>query len=450
MSDIRINDFEALSGVEWIRFDQVGPAAVQEVNTDTRTLRPGQVFWALVGERFDAHTFLKEAEASQPRFMVVQKDRASHFNGLETPLAIVPDTLKALQELAALHRVRFDIPLLGLTGSNGKTTTKEMIAHLLSAKWNVLRTAGNFNNHIGLPLTLLQLGGEHEAAVIEMGTNHPGEIALLTSIAKPDRALVTNVGTAHLEFFKSKEKVAEEKLALFNGLSAGSRIYQNLDDFFISRYQNENLKAITYAAEQPAQIQVKLQKVDRSGRAVFILNGSVEIHLQVPGVHNIQNALAAAAVALDFGMSEVEVKAGLESFTATDNRMQTMELGGVTFINDAYNSNPDSAVAALHAVGEMQVAGRRWICLGDMLELGAVSLKEHKRIVQQALSVPGATVLLLGETMHSARNSNREARWFENHSALAQVLKESLRPGDLVLLKGSRGMQMEKILDYFK
>ncbi len=450
MSDIRLNDFEKLTGVQWLRYEQIGRTAVQEVNTDTRTLQPGQVFWALVGERFDAHTFLKEAEASQSRFMVVQKDRADYFRDLKTPLAVVPDTLKALQELAALHRAHFDMPLLGLTGSNGKTTTKEMIAHLLSAKMKVHRTAGNFNNHIGLPLTLLQIGREHEAAVIEMGTNHPGEIALLTRIAKPDHALVTNVGAAHLEFFKTKAGVAEEKLSLFDNLSSGSRIYMNMDDFFIARYKKDDLKSVTYATEQAAQVQAKLQTVDPEGQANFVLNNSVEIHLQVPGVHNVQNALAAAAVALDFGLSEAEVKAGLESFNATEKRMQTVELDGVTFINDAYNSNPDSAAAALHAVEKMQVAGRRWICLGDMLELGAASLEEHKRIVQQALSVPKATVLLLGETMQAARNSNQDAHWFESHSALARTLRESLQPGDLVLLKGSRGMQMENILNYFK
>ncbi len=450
MSDIRLADFQALSGVEWIRFEAIDQDTVQRVNTDSRTLKSGEVFWALVGERFDAHTFLKEAEAFRPKFMVVQKDRASYFSGLQTPLAVVPDTLKALQELAARHRTRFDIPLLGLTGSNGKTTTKEMIAHLLSAKWKVLRTAGNFNNHIGLPLTLLRLGREHEAAVIEMGSNHPGEIALLTDIAKPDRALVTNVGAAHLEFFATKENVAKEKLSLFDGLSSGARIYQNKDDAFVSRYQKDGLKAVTYAAEHPAQVEAKLSTVDSAGRAVFILNHSVEIHLQLPGVHNVQNALAAAAVALDFGLSEAEIKSGLESFTSADKRMQTLQLNRVTFINDSYNSNPDSAMAALQAVEKIESAGRRWICLGDMLELGEAGAQEHQRIVRQALSVPQATVMLLGEAMRAARDANPSAHWFKNHGELAQALSASLQPGDLVLLKGSRGMKMETILDYFK
>ncbi len=450
MPEIRMNDFETLTGIEWVGFDQIGQSVVQQISTDSRTLQSGQVFWALIGDRFDAHTFLKEAESFGPRFMVVQKDRASYFTGLKTPLAVVPDTLNALQELAARYRAHFDIPVLGLTGSNGKTTTKEMIAHLLSAKWNVHRTAGNFNNHIGVPLTLLQLDRKHKIAVIEMGSNHPGEIALLTRIAQPNRALVTNVGAAHLEFFKSKEKVAEEKLSLFDGMKAGSRIYLNADDAFLRQYQNNALQAVTYATKQGAQVEATLQEVDSTGCARFVLNHSVEIQLQVPGSHNVQNALAAAAVALDFGMTKTEIKDRLESFNSAEKRMQTLHINGVTFINDAYNSNPDSAAAALQAVDKMQVTGRRWICLGDMLELGGSGLQEHRRIVQQALLLPQATVMLLGETMRAVSHSDKAAHWFENHLAMAEMLKKSLQPGDLVLLKGSRGMQMEKILDYFK
>jgi len=450
MTEIRPIDFHQLHDAEFFHFRQTNEDLfIQAISTDSRTLQPGDVFWALVGERFDAHKFLAAVAEKKPRFAVVQNNRSQWFKGLNLPLVVVPDTLQALQELAQFHRGKFQIPLIGLTGSNGKTTTKEMIARLLESQWRVHKTAGNFNNHLGVPLTLLQLTSQHRAAIIEMGSNHPGEISALAAIALPNQALVTNVGMAHLEFFKNKEAVAQEKLSLFDALPDGSVIYQNLDDNFCGAYNRPTVKKVTYSTKIPAVLRVKENSVNHQGQAAFRLNDALNVQLQVSGVHNLQNAAAAAAVAMHFGMDLKAIKDGLESFISTEKRMQTVERLGITFLNDTYNSNPDSALAALEAVSKMQLQGKIWLVLGDMLELGKESTRLHRMVLDKARSLKPQGILLAGEQMRHAAAESDLVHWYASHEMLARTLLDSVQPGDLVLLKGSRGMQMEKILDFF-
>ena len=448
MCKIDTEDIKKLSGARFRNFEINAKVKIKGVSTDSRRIGSGEVFWVLRGDRFDGHDFVEQVQ-EKALFSVIADDQAHRFEEKPFPLALVPDTLNALQELAGLHRSRFNIPLLALTGSNGKTTVKEMIYTVLSSKMNVHKTEGNLNNHIGCPLTLLKLNRKHQAAVIELGSNHPGEIKTLSEIARPSQALVTNVGAAHLEFFGDTQTVAKEKLSLFGALPANGIIYKNLDDPFIQKFDCGGRTTVSFSRKEKADARGELLEIDAKGRARFILNGSREIHLQVPGKHNVQNALAAAAVGLRFGLSETEIGEALEAYASTDKRMQVIEKSGVTFLNDTYNANPDSTSAALTALKEMSVSGRIFVVLGDMLELGSGSGEWHSKIIAQALELNPAGVFLFGSAMRRAAERTGGVLVFDSRHAIALELKERLRSGDLVLLKGSRGMRMEKIIEEF-
>ena len=417
--------------------------------TDSRRLRPGQIFWVLRGENFDGHDFVEPALKDGAQAAVVEKQALPRFRGKDLPLIAVPDTLLALQQLAALHRNRFKGTVLALTGSNGKTTTKEMIATVLASKMVVHKTEGNLNNHIGCPLTLLELREKHQAAVIELGSNHPGEIATLAEITRPDQALVTNIGQAHMEFFKTREKVAAEKLSLFEQVVPKGVIFRNQDDSFISGYQRAKTEVVSYSIKKSARVRGRILGLDDRGCATWRLNDSTDIQLQIPGAHNVSNALAAAAVGLYYGLNAQEIKAALEAYRQTDKRMQVVNLGAVKVLNDSYNANPDSMTAAIEALQKMQTTGKCFFVLGDMKELGTQSATLHKQILQKATRSGGVT-LVTGPEMIQAATEIEGVRAFHEKYDLAAYLDKHLQDGDLVLLKGSRGMQMEKILDYLQ
>ncbi|MBD3224569.1 MAG: UDP-N-acetylmuramoyl-tripeptide--D-alanyl-D-alanine ligase, partial [Caldithrix sp.] len=370
---------------------------------------------------------------------------------LSLPLAIVPDTLQALQQLAQIHRKRFEIPVISITGSNGKTTVKEMLATILNGKRLVHKTAGNLNNHIGCPLTLMQLKASHEAAVIELGTNHPGEIELLAQITKPTDAIITNIGPAHLEFFKDLAGVTREKLALFKETPAGGTIYKNLDDPNISGYKNADVQHITYSLNKPADVRGRLHKVNEQGRGIFRLNDKTDIQLKTPGLHNVYNALAAAAVALNTGFDEFEIKDALEDYYSYDQRMQIEHWHGATIINDSYNANPESMRMALQTLENIQTSGRIFIVIGDMFELGEDAIIQHQRIIEESLQLHPGGVFVIGPLMHQACNNiipkdGTDLVSFESHDAIRMRLSRELKANDIVLIKGSRGMKMEKII----
>lgn len=452
MPELTLQDFHRLTGAAFLNLERTGlQGPIRAISTDTRALKKGEVFWALIGERFDGHNFVAQAVEKGARFCVVQKNRLTGLDTENLPLVVVPDTLQSLQELAKIYRGKFSGTVIALTGSNGKTTTKEMIAHILSQKLKVHKTQGNLNNHIGCPLTLLQLDAAHQVSVVELGSNHPGEIARLAEITQPDQALVTNIGEAHLEFFRNRETVAKEKLSLFDALPETGIIYQNVDDPFISGYAAGSRRTLTYGLNQTAQVHAQVEGVNDEGCATFILNGRTRIALTVPGLHQVRNALAASAVALQFGFSEQEIKQALETYTAPDKRMQTVRVNGVTFLNDAYNANPVSMQAAFETIAGMKRMGRLFLVLGDMLELGEAGPERHRQTLQQALDLNPEKVLVLGKEMSRAAQQvhHPQIEAYADHAALFRVLRPLLNPGDLVLLKGSRGIQLEKILSFF-
>ena len=358
------------------------------ISIDSRSIKANQVFWALRGPKFDGHDFVIDAMKQGAVAAVINKTNVGYLSDRGLPLIVVRDSLEALQKMAALHRKKFTIPVIAITGTNGKTTTKEMVAWILQTKMNVHRTEGNLNNHIGLPLTLLELNSRHDISIVELGTNHPGEIDLLSSITKPTAALITNIGRGHLEFFSSVEGVAEEKLSLFKNIPSNGVLYINLDDKRLAGYtsQHKNIWYFSLDGNAKAKIQGKLLKLSDQAAGIWLLNNRVTIHMQIAGEHNVRNALAAASIAISIGFNEEQIKSALESFKPYEKRMQIIKNDNITIINDSYNANPDSYLPALETLNRLAQRhnSRKIVVMGDMLELNyRVAL--HKGYVEPDL-----------------------------------------------------------------
>jgi len=439
--------------VEFVGDSTILDKEVQNFSINSRTIRQSEVFFAIKGEQFDGHDFifdvLKKGNstcvASKSWF---QRQDAAKLNG---NFFLVQDTLIALQEISRYYRLKHDIPVFALTGSNGKTTTKEMIAAVLSKKYNVLKTEGNLNNHIGVPLTLFSLNEEHEIAIIEMGANSWGEIARLSEIVCPSHGLITNIGPAHLEFFGSLAGVFKAKSELWQNLEETNGIaFINIDDSYLSKNIPQAKKKITYGFENPAEVMGKFISINQKGQPVFNIYDH-EINLKIVGIHNIYNALAAAAVGLEFGLTIQEIKSVLDKFQAASKRMEILEKKGMTIINDCYNSNPESARKALQTLSQMETKGKRVAVLGDMFELGKLSKNEHESIGIYCSSLKNINILLAHgplslSTVEEAKKSGiKESKHFDTKDDLISSLFSVVQEGDLILIKGSRGMAMEDV-----
>lgn len=426
------------------------------VCTDSRQLVKGCLFVALRGERFDAHEFLAQAVKDGAAGLVVEAGRAGDLGAANVAVFEVKDTLHALGRLARFHRERFRIPIGAVTGSNGKTTTKELVASILSMRGPALRTQGNLNNEIGVPLTLFGLEPQHVAAVVEMGMNHPGEIARLADIARPDAGLITIVQPAHLEGVGSIEGVALAKGELFRGLGPGATAVVNLDDARVAG-QAEGLaaKRLTYGRHPDAD--VRLLTVEPQGREGLSLRLGVggrthEVALRLVGDHNAMNATGAFALATALGYSAEECVRGLEAASAHARRLQVVDApGGVTVVDDCYNANPASMLAALRTVQELASEGRAVAVLGDMLELGADEGRGHSQVVVDASDRVGL-LALFGPRMKAVaalaqKKLGAAARHFDDVESLVAWLRGELRRDDFVLVKGSRGMRLERVVE---
>ncbi len=449
MSELCFNDFKKLSGVRFAHCEKLFAENpyLRRIKTDSRQIQRNDVFWVLIGEHFDAHQFVPAVSLSGALCAVVQKEVETEH---PFPQIIVPNTLSALQQFAQLNRQKFKGTLIALTGSNGKTTTKEMIAHLLQKQWHVHKTQGNFNNHIGCPLTLLQLDNSFDFAVVELGTNHPGEMSLLSKITRADAALITNIGPAHLEFFKTLDGVATEKLALFEQMKEGKVIFVNGDDPYLINFHRDDLHRVTFGLSKEWDVYGQIKQADALGNFTFVLNDGVEVHLQVPGKHNVLNAIAASAVALHFGLSEKEIAERLETFTPFEKRMQMEQRNGIRIINDAYNANPQSMKMAFQTLVQMEHNNGLILVLGDMFELGEQAFALHKEVLTEAVQLQPEAILVMGPMMCKAAQALKlePIHCFETHQQLAQALKKHLRADSLLFIKGSRGMEMEKILEF--
>jgi len=416
------------------------------ISTDSRQLPPGALFVALTGPNFDGHEFIPAARERGACAALVSRSVADPL-----PQIQVADTRRALGQLAAAWRSRFKSPLIALTGSNGKTTIKEMIAAILRVRGPTLATEGNLNNDIGVPLTLLRLQKEHAYAVIEMGANHHGEIAYLTRLAQPDVAIINNAGPCHLEGFGDVAGVARGKGEIFQGLDADGVAIINRDDPYADDWigLNAGRRIIDFGLDQRATVRGRIVDAATAHFQLTAPAGEIEICLPVPGQHNICNALAAAAAALAVDATLDEVRQGLESLQGVGGRMQRLQgRHGGAVIHDAYNANPASLAAALQAVGAEQ--GCKWLVLGDMRELGCAADALHAQSGQDAHQAGFERLYGLGEHSQAAVAAfGAGGKHFKTMETLIAELDHALqneRQAPVVLVKGSRGMRMERVV----
>ncbi len=425
------------------------------VSTDSRTVKSGDVFFAIRGEKFDGHTFVLEAFGRGCVVAVVEERPIPSLpDGKNLCLIFVSNSVHALGEFAHLYRRKFDLPLIAVTGSNGKTTTKEMIAGVLRENFTVLKTEGNLNNHIGVPQTLFRLEKQHDVAVIELGTNHFGEIERLCKVAEPTHGMVTNVGRAHLEFFGTLEGVAKAKGELFEWLEPRGFGFVNADDPYVVREAKNLKRKLTYGFKgKRAGVWGRFLGLNERVQPRFSVGGRplsrpYSVQLKTPGKHTMENALAAAAVGLHFRVNPRDIKSALEKYRPRDSRLEVSRIHGVTILDDTYNANPDSAVGALQTLAAMNCKGKKIVVLGDMLELGPASGREHKAIGEEIKQIGFEYVLTYGpeSTVTAEASAAPYAFHYQEKSTLVAYLKELATPGDVVLVKGSRGMKMDDVV----
>jgi len=429
------------------------------VITDSRQARPGDLFVALLGERFDGHDFMGQAEERGVSGVLVHREPPLAVRSAEgNPPAVirVPDTLKALGDLAAGHRNLFDVPVGVLTGSNGKTTTKEMTVSVLRLCFRCLWTPGNLNNRIGLPLTLLHLDPTHERVVLEMGMNEPGEIRALTRICRPDAGALLNVGPAHLGRFRSLDEITQAKGEMLDTLPAESVLVFNRDDpRVLSLAESWKGRGRSYGLSEGCAVSVKgvVEAGLRQQVRLVVEGQEVTTELCVPGRHNLYNALAAAALSFTLGAPPEAVAQGLASFQGVPGRFGIKPGPSFTLVDDSYNANPCSMQASLETFGKISGAAPRVLVLGDMLELGAFSAHEHEELGRRAARLDPALLCVTGsfaqDVVRGASGqgcARQRIRVFQEPEEAAAEILAALRGGEWILVKGSRGMALERVV----
>lgn len=435
----QIASYLGLYAPEWEQITVCG------LEKDNRNVKTGDLFIAIRGENFDGHDFVSLAAKSGAVAALVERE----IPNCPIPTLRVEDTVRGLQEIAHGYRKEFSPLVVGVTGSVGKTTTKEMIASVLSAKYNTLKTIGNYNNEIGLPFTICNLERGHEAAVIEMGMNHFGEISRLTRVTQPDIAVISAIGQSHIEFLGSKEGILRAKLEILEGLSPDGCAVLNGDDPMLwSLSGTLPFETIYYGVKNPAVQVFGAARIETLDQIRFTVREipDTEFVIHCGGIHNLQNAMAAIAVGKKLGLSPEELRRGLDLFENTGMRQKVIACGGKTIINDSYNANPDSMRAALQVLGDIK--GRRIAVLADMLELGEHAEDAHRELGRLAkekadmILVTGSMATCVAEGAQGA-----DVRIFDCADALADTLRLIWRDGDTVLVKASRGMRLERIVE---
>ncbi len=422
------------------------------VSIDSRSIRDGEMFFAISGPRFDGHDFVSAAFGALACCAVVRRDRSMDpSNG---PLIYVADTLDALQRLAAHHRAGLRCPVVAVTGSNGKTTTKDLAAHVLAGSRLVGGTQGNLNNHLGVPLTLLTLRPEHEVAVIEMGASKRGEIAALSRLAMPTIGVITNVGPTHLEEMGTVENVARAKAELLSALSAGGTLIVNGDDELlmtaVRAVSRPDVRIVKCGLGSDCDVRAKNPRGLGAEGTAFEVDGWGRATVSALGVHSVYNALMALAVGVELGLSFSDMRDRLEDFEPPNMRLQVERIGDLVLLNDSYNSNPASARAALVALKDFPSSGRRVAVLGDMLELGDESARLHRELGASALFVDWLLALgiwseeLVSGAIEAGVDPGR-ASSFQDKASLTAALLGGLRDDDVVLIKASRAVGMEEV-----
>jgi len=423
-------------------------ATLADVCTDTRKIQPGSLFVCLRGERFDGHSFASQAAQLGAAALLVD-----HPVDADVPQLVVTDTGKALLQLAGWYRRRFQLPVVGLTGSVGKTTTKEFIALVLGAKYNTLKTQGNLNNEIGVPQMLFRLEDNHTAAVIEMGMNHFGEISRLTRAVAPTVGLITNIGVSHIENLGSRAGILQAKLEILEGMAPDAPLIVNIDNDMLRTVKLGDRPLLTFAIDDQRADFTATDIAEQGSTTTFTVHHSTftrPVTIPTVGIHNVYNALAAMAVGYVTGVDPAAAASALANYVPAGMRQNLVQVGGVQVIEDCYNASPDSMRAALQTLGKLPVH-RRYAVLGAMLELGDYAKEAHTQVGKMAAENGIDGVLAYGADaayiVEAAKQAGLEnARLFDTKEALAQSLAQQVQPGDGVLFKGSRGMHLEDVM----
>jgi len=431
-----------------------GETPVANVCTDSRQARPGDLFFAIRGERFDGHDFLKEVAAKGAAAVVVERNKV-RASLPDCAVLVVDDARIALGKLAAAYRRDFELPMIAVAGSNGKTTTKELIASALRQKLSVLWSAASFNNDIGVPLTLLRLEKSHQAAVLEAGTNHPGELAPLIGMIRPKYGVLTNIGREHLEFFGSLAGVAEEEGRLAELLPRDGKLWLNGDSEWAEPIAKRTRATVVRVGLGEGNAwRARSVRLDKNG-VTFRVDApqgafSGEYRISLLGRHQVTNALFAVAVSEELGLGRPAVRDGLAECQPPKMRLQFWEANGVRVLDDAYNANADSTLAALETLRDLPLQGRRVAVLGDMNELGACSEAAHAEVGRRAAELGIGQLFAVGRmapvTARAARDAGlTRVMEFVDVEAAVNVVKDFLKAGDVVLLKASRASRLERI-----
>jgi len=425
--------------------------AVAGVDIDSRRIDDNMIFIARRGEKTDGHKFVATALQNGAGAAIVENRWfATAAPASDWPLVVVDDSDQALRDLAGIVRNKFDGPVLGITGSNGKTTTKEMITHVLSQDYSVLSTPGNFNNLWGLPLSILQSEEHHDFWVLEHGMNEPGEIAELCKISQPTAGIITTISEVHSVNFDSVQGIADTKYALYKSLPKDGFTFQNVDDDFVRNMQPVSEHVVTYGIENSANIQGKILGVDEFSRVTLQVEPIGTIQLRVYGEFQAMNALAAATVGLTYGIDDEDIKQALEAFTPIPGRATVIDKEDYTIIDDSYNANPVSMRTSIDLLEKMPVRGRRIAILGDMLELSDTGEEAHKQLGHYA-STHGVDILIgvgdLAKLILDGSSGDVETHYFPNYTDCVKAIHSIVKPGDAILVKGSHGIHLENVVE---
>jgi len=413
------------------------------ISTDSRKIEENSLFFALKGENFNGNQYAGDAIDKGASFAIIDEKKYS----IPGKTILVSNVMEMLQKLALFHRRRLNIPILAITGSNGKTTTKELISAVLSQKFNISFTKGNLNNHIGVPLTLLSMNSETEFGIVEMGANHPGEIAFLCSITEPDFGIITNIGKAHLEGFGSFEGVKKAKAELYDYLAnKNGTIFRNKNNPVLEELSAGNKKVVTYGTKEADFIGGLIDSPPFIHVKATFPKGVLYLNTKLIGNYNFENILAAACIGNYFKVDPLKVQKALRGYEPANNRSQFIKKGDISITLDAYNANPTSMEASVKSFVNI-ASGKKFLILGDMLELGEYADNEHLKILELVKSIEHVTLFLVGKSFRKAAK-NFPVKSFENVDEICAYFKKNKIKNGNILIKGSRAIQLEKVLDY--
>ena len=416
---------------------------IRGISTDSRNLLEGDIYIAIEGENNDGHNYLKHVDALNASAVIV--DKGKHYDNLNSEIISVDNTIKAIGDIAKSYRLKFTIPIIGITGSNGKTSTKELLSHVLDGEFKVHATNGNFNTSIGLPLTILELNEDHDISVLEMGANQQGDIEYLCSIAKPTHGLITNISSAHLEGFGSIENIAKTKGALFSSLKHGVSFVNYADEKVRDAHSTGD--KISYGLIAECDFPADIHHDDKG--SIILTIDSREIYTDSKNLSFAKNVIAVASISITLGLDWDYFQERILTFKPPKGRCQVSNYGSITVIDDTYNSNLESCSAAIDYLCAFSGVGRNIAVIGDMLELGSASKKQHEKLGKKCNSSNLDAIFTLGVETLNTKNTIKDKKTndhFKDHNHLISTLKSFLIDDDKVLFKGSRGMQMEKII----